>query len=136
MPARKGVRVNGSRSSIERRLRSAEVQVDRLLRAIKSLRRSVAAVDAPGRRKASRSTHDGPRKSSPKPSAELLVALAKVLKGRTMGAKEASERVKEAGFRSSARGFVGMVRRALSSSVKFHAVGPDLFTVRAGKKAK
>jgi hypothetical protein len=136
MSTRKGVPVRRSRLSIERRLRSAEVQVDRLLRAIKSLRKSVAVVDAPGRRKARRSAHDVSRKSSPKPTLELLDVLAKVLKGRTLGAKEAAERVKKAGFRSSTRGFIGVVRRVLSSSAKFRAVGPDLFTVRTAKKAE
>jgi DNA-binding NarL/FixJ family response regulator len=123
----------GPGATLERRLRSAEIQVDRLLRAIRSLRQSMAVVEAPGRRKARHSAKPDLSVKSEKPSEELVAALAKVLKGRSMGPSEAAARVKRAGYRATTRGFVENVKRALMTSARFRSVGVDKFTARDGR---
>jgi hypothetical protein len=123
-----------SGSTIERRLRSAEIQVDRLLRAIRSLRRSVSVVDAPGRRKSRDKPVADSAAHASEPAAELVAALAKVLRGRALAPKEAAARVRRSGYRVSVRGFVDVVKRTLMMSARFRAVGADKFTAKKSRK--
>jgi len=68
------------------------------------------------------------RRKRPKNSMSLEEALAKVLKGRTLGVTEASGAVRKAGYRTTSPNFRTIVNQTLIKSRKFRKVSRGKYT--------
>lgn len=70
-------------------------------------------------------------KGRPKNSAPLVVVLAKVLDGKTLGVQDAADAAQKAGYRTNSSNFRTQVNIALIKSGKFKRVGRGQYTAKA-----
>ena len=109
--------------SLYRKLAKAQARVRTIASAIEALGGSAGAVAAPGRRP----LLAGGRKRH-KNDTNLIEALAKLLKGRTMSVTEATAKVQDAGYKTTAANCRTIVNQTLIKSNKFRKVSRGQYT--------
>ncbi|QOJ00188.1 MAG: hypothetical protein HRU70_06685 [Phycisphaeraceae bacterium] len=109
--------------SLYKQLERAQANVQRLVSAIEALGGSAGAGGVSGRHRRGL----GPRKR-PKNDSNLIEALAKLLKGKTMSVTEASQKVQQAGYKTTAANFRTIVNQTLIKSDKFKKISRGQYT--------
>lgn len=113
------------------KLAKAEAKVRRIMAAIQTLGGATKSpVAASGRRKGLVMV-----RKRPKNDTNLVEALAKVLKGKTMGVTEVTQAVQDAGYKTSAANFRTIVNQALIRSELFRKVSRGQYTA-SGKTSE